>query len=101
LRGADLFAQRDEIAAFIDRAVRAEPDGLWQFVLEPRQEEPLDLLDALLAALRAAPAHLLDRYAAAALSGRLAARRLFIRLAGRRFDPGWVKAAECALRAAW
>ncbi len=100
LRGADLFAQRRAIAAFITRTVRAEPDNLWQFVLEPRREEPLDLLDALLAALRAAPPHLLDRYAAAALSGRRAARRIFIRLDGRRFDPAWVAAAEGVLRAA-
>ena len=88
------------MAYFLARVVRAEPDSLWQFVIEPRQEEPLDLLDALLAALRAAPTHLLDRYAAAAFSGRLAARRIFIRLAGRRFDPDWVEAAECTLRAA-
>ncbi len=100
LRGADLFARRSALAAFITRAVRAEPDNLWQFVLEPRHEEPLDLLDALLAALRAEPPHLLDRYAAASLSGRLAARRIFMRLLGRRFDPGWMDAAERTLRAA-
>ncbi len=99
LRGTDLFAHRDALARLIRRAARAEPDVLWQFVLCPSAEEPLDLLDALAAELRAAPPHLLDRYAVALAAGRLMARRLYVQLPpGRRLDPAWAAAAEAFLR---
>jgi hypothetical protein len=100
LSGNDLYACRGVIKRLLVRVVRTEPDALWQFVLAPAQEEPLDLIDELAGALRNMPAHILDRYASAGLTGRLAARRLCIRLRrGRRYDPAWVAAAEDALRA--
>lgn len=98
LAGEGLFARRHRLADVIGAAIRQDRDTLWQFVLEPRDEEPLDLFDALIAAIRKHPAHLLDRYAAAALHGLVASRRLFVRLpSGRRFGRGWVAAVESLL----
>ncbi len=98
LAGTDLFAARGRIAGVIRQAVRQDPDMLWQFVLEPAGEEPLDLFDELGRVLRRLPAHLIDRYASAALRGRVASRRILVRLPGRRlFDPAWVAAVEDAL----
>lgn len=102
LTGADLFSARGRIAAIIRQAIRQDPDILWQFVLEPGGEEPLDLFDGLVAVVRRQPAHLLDRYAAAALRGRVASRRMLVRLpAHRRFDPAWVLAVEDLLAGAF
>ena len=99
LEGGGLYAHRGRIKQLLSRMVRTEPDVLWQFVLAPTHEEPLDLIDELTEVLRKAPAHILDRYASACLSGRLAARRLCICLqSGRRYDPAWVAAAEAVLR---
>jgi hypothetical protein len=101
-RGPGLFRHRSRIAGAIRRAVRAEPDVLWQFVLALEQEEPLDLLDALVAELRASPGHVLDRYAATRLTRTMSARRLFVLLErGRDYDREWVDAADRALRAAF
>jgi len=95
LRGTRLFEKRERIAMLLCRAVRAEPDILWQFVIEPRQEEPLDLLDSLLAALRRLPSHWLDRLVAPAGKRILAARRLFVSPApGTVLDPDWIRAAD-------
>jgi radical SAM superfamily enzyme YgiQ (UPF0313 family) len=98
IAGPRLFERRDGLARAIIRAVRAEPHGLWQFVLCPEYEEPLDLLDALAAVIRGLPPHVLDRLIATGSPPRLAARRLFVRLSpSRRWDPRWVRAAETLL----
>lgn len=98
LEGPDLFARRAPLAAFLRRAIRSEPDSLFQFVLIPRHEEPLDLLDPLADAIRAAPPHLLDRTAAVALAGKTASRRLLILARpGTRLAADWQAAAEAAL----
>jgi len=95
LQGADLFASRNTLARWIDACVKRHPHTLWQFVLEPRHEEPLDLLEDLTQVLMKAPPHLLDRYAAVAAFHRRAARRLFIRLPPNRpFARDWVTACE-------
>ena len=101
LTGEDLFARREEIAALIRRCVRAEPHILWQFVLAPAAEEPLDLLDALTGVLRALPGHWLDRLVSPPGGpARLCARRLFVKLPrGKRFDPDWVAEADDFLAA--
>jgi hypothetical protein len=94
LSGANLFAHTAEICGIVRRAVRAEPDMLWQFVLRPAAEEPLDLLDALAAELQSHRPHLLDRYAGPSLSGRMVARRVMVQLRrGVRYDAGWVRSA--------
>jgi radical SAM superfamily enzyme YgiQ (UPF0313 family) len=95
---ADLFSRRDELVALIARCIRHEPDMLWQFVLEPDTEEPLDLLDALIAAIRRLPGHWLDRLVSPPGTRRLAARRVMVHLPrGRRFAADWREAAEAIL----
>lgn len=95
LRGSRLFEKRERIAGIIRRAVRSAPDILWQFVLEPLQEEPLDLLDRLLAEIRRLPSHWLDRLVAPPGKRILAARRLFVRpVRGIAVDREWVDACD-------
>jgi radical SAM superfamily enzyme YgiQ (UPF0313 family) len=102
IRGANLFDSREALAGFIRRAIHAEPDTLFQFVLQPENEEPLDLLDTLIATLRRCPSHLLDRYASAAIANKMAARRILVRLPpAPRFDPDWIREAEELLAAAF
>jgi len=100
LRGADLFARREALARVIREAVRAEPHILWQFVLEPQTEEPLDLLDRLVAELRRAPSHVLDRLVAPPGRRILAARRLLVRPArGAAVTSAWLAACDDLLAA--
>ena len=83
----------------IREAVRNEPNILWQFVLAPSNEEPLDLIDLLAEELRHAPGHLNDRWIRFETGGRMATRRLFILLdKGRRYDADWIRASEMLLR---
>jgi hypothetical protein len=101
-RGTGLFAHARLLAEAVRGAIRASPYTLWQFVLEPDTEEPLDLLDSLTAAIRAEPPMIVDRYASVSLRSLTASRRLFIRLRrGRSYDPGWVEAARDALEASF
>ena len=75
-----------------------EPDMLWQFVLAPLQEEPLDLLEALIAAVRRLPPHWLDRLVSPAGTRRFASRRVFVWLPrGHAFDRSWCEEAEALL----
>jgi radical SAM superfamily enzyme YgiQ (UPF0313 family) len=101
ISGENLFARRGEIAALIRRCVRAEPHILWQFVLEPAAEEPLDLLDALVGVFRKLPGHWLDRLVSPpGGKPRFCARRLFVKVPrGGSFDPLWIKEAEALLAA--
>ena len=95
LSGTDLFSYREAIAAFIRRQVLAEPHILWQFVLEPTEEEPLDLFDFLIAAFGKLPGHWLDRLVSPPGQKRLCARRLFVKLPrGHAFDPAWIDEVE-------
>lgn len=97
-KGADLFAQRAHLGNFIHHAIRTLPDTLFQFVLVPQFEEPLDLLDDLIARIRKEPSHLIDRYAAVALEDKIASRRLMIQLPkGRALSRGWANEAEAIL----
>lgn len=95
LAGRDLYGRRDRIRGILRQAAAQDPDMLWQFVLCPEAEEPLDLIDDMAAELRRQPAHLLDRYANARLTGRRSARRVFLQFKPRgRFDGDWVAAAD-------
>lgn len=101
-RGADLFAHRSALLAWVQRALRREPHVLWQFVLEPRHEEPLDLVDVLVEAIDDAPGHFLDRISIHADGPVRAARRVFVRLRSpAAFTRSWTQAAEDLLRAAF
>ncbi|MBI3986024.1 MAG: B12-binding domain-containing radical SAM protein [Lentisphaerae bacterium] len=97
--GADLYAQRHTLRNIIRQALTSEPHSLWQFVLNPLAEEPLDLVDALVSVIRAFPPHLLDRSLATDHGNRLASRRLFVQLSpGRRYARSWQDAAEALLQ---
>lgn len=101
-QGPNLFAQRKDLGAFIQRAIRMLPDNLFQFVLVPQSEEPLDLLDELLTVMRRAPTHLNDRYASVALEDKIASRRLMILLPkGRAISKEWAAEAESILETAF
>ncbi len=79
-----------EAPRMIQQAISDEPDILWQFVLCAEREEPIELLEALIATVKKQPLHLLDRFASAELFGQIASRRIFVRLQkGRKYDAGW------------
>ena len=100
LTGSNFFARRDAVAARIRSCVRDEPHILWQFVLEMREEEPLDLFDYLIAVFRKLPGHWLDRLVSPPGQRRLCARRLFVKLPrGTRIDPAWAGEVEDLLGA--
>lgn len=102
LTGRDLYGECEALSRFIRTTLRREPDSLFQFVLCPSQEEPLDLLDKLIAVIRSQPQHLTDRYAPVALGGKIASRRLMVKLpVGRMFSRTWVNAAEHLLDSAF
>ncbi len=102
LAGDNLFARQAELAGLICRAVRHEPDVLWQFVLQPAHEEPLDLLEHLAQTIQGLPTHWLDRLVSPGYPPRCAARRLLVRLPSRPpFDPGWCADAEELLRSSF
>jgi len=100
--GVDLFARRKAIAHFIKRTIRDLPDNLFQFVLIPEAEEPLDLLDELIAVIRRHPSHLIDRYACVALENKIVSRRLMVQLPqDRSLSREWADEAETILSAAF
>jgi hypothetical protein len=94
-RGQHLFAHRDDMMSVIAKAIREEPHALWQFVLNTNQEEPLDLLEEMIAQIRRFPAHWIDRFASVAAWERIASRRVFVLLRrGRYYSRSWIEAAE-------
>ena len=96
--GASLFAHRRKITAAIRRAILAEPHLLWQFVLNPEEEEPFDLLDEMIAEIRKHPSHWIDRFAYVAGWNRIASRRIFVLLKRScSYSPSWINAAETLL----
>ena len=98
-RGADLFARRAALRDAIRRAVTAEPRILWQFVLVPEHEEPLDLLDELTAELERFPTLVNDELIELHSPGRRVSRRIMIQLRrDRRYDREWQAAAEELLK---
>lgn len=97
-RGDDLWARRGELLRAVRRARRDGPHALWQFVLRPAGEEPLDLLDLLIDELRKWPRLWLDRLGAAAARDQLASRRVFVLLRrGGTYSRAWVNEAEALL----
>jgi pyruvate-formate lyase-activating enzyme len=97
IHGANLFEHRVAMTELIENAISNEPDGLWQFVLVPEHEEPLDLIEDLAECIRRQPPHLLDRFASAAAFGLTVSRRLYIRT-NKTFSEEWTAAAEELLR---
>jgi radical SAM superfamily enzyme YgiQ (UPF0313 family) len=93
--GEDLYAHRQSILPMIHTAILSEPNMLWQFVLQPVQEEPLDLVDDMIAEIKKLPNHWIDRFASVAGWGCIASRRVFVLLKPySRCSPSWIAAAE-------
>lgn len=96
--GCDLWGSRQRIVQAIRRALAHEPHILWQFVLVPNHEEPLDLLDVMSDEIRRAPVHLNDRWASVMFAGKIASRPVMVQLARRGLcSPSWIRAAEALL----
>jgi len=95
LDGDDLFGHREWVACVIRRAIRTEPHTLWQFVLSPWKEEPLDLADFAAGVIAAERDHFLDRLKPREGTGHTVSRRVFILLKKqRRYSVSWQTAAE-------
>lgn len=89
------YERLPQIIETIKAAVKREPHILWQFVLNVREEFPLDMLDEMVAVLRGLPSHWLDRLVSPLGQQKRVARRLFIRLApDAMIDASWKDAAE-------
>jgi len=98
ISSSNLFAQRNTLSNLLRQQVLAEPHTLWQFVMQPTTEEPLDLFEQLIQTLRACPSHWLDRLVAPPGQRRLCARRIFVHLPRKQtFDPTWIDAVESIL----
>jgi tRNA A37 methylthiotransferase MiaB len=97
-KAPSLFAHRKELTTMVRKAISSEPNMLWQFVLQPEREEPLDLLDVMIAEIRKEPLLWTDRFASVAGWDRIASRRIFVLLKpSARYSKSWVKAVEALL----
>jgi radical SAM superfamily enzyme YgiQ (UPF0313 family) len=98
LKDDDLFANRAWVGRVITAAILAEPDMLWQFVLCPAREEPLDLIELAAAAINRAPDHFVDRLKIRKPGEHRVSRRVFVLLRdGCRYDRRWQAEAESLL----
>ncbi|MEI6891309.1 MAG: radical SAM protein [Pontiella sp.] len=97
ISGSNLFSHRTAITELIHRAIAGEPDGLWQFILIPKHEEPLDLIRELASAIHQHPPHMLDHFASAAAFEVIVSRRLYLRT-NASISKDWNHAAEELLR---
>jgi len=99
IHSADFWSDRRQLARLMHRCIRFEPHLLWQFVLVPEHEEPLDLLDYLATELKKHKPLVNDGLIGTSLHGRRVSRRIFIRLPARgNFSRSWQRAAEAVLR---
>ncbi len=99
ISGKNLFDNCEKIESLIASAISKEPDCLWQFVLEPEAEEPLDLLINLAETICAQESHMIDRFASATAFNLLFSRRLFVRIKNPlNFSKEWRIEAENLLR---
>jgi hypothetical protein len=101
ISGNDLYGRRADIVGIIRMAIKKEPFIMWQFVLAPASEEPLDLLDTMIACIDEFPRHFLDNLTVAD-DGCRVARRIFVLLdRNRRYDRNWVSAVADLLAASF
>ena len=95
IQGRGLYLHRERIHAMVRRAIEEEPHMLWQFVLNPEEEEPLNLMEEMIDVIHAYPSQWLDRFSSVAAWERVASRRIFVLLKrGRTYSRAWIKAAE-------
>jgi hypothetical protein len=82
----------------VSQAITIEPNMLWQFVIRPEEEEPLDLLKDMIKEIRKFPTHWLDHFAHASCWERLAGRRVFVHLKRNcSYSHEWIQACETLL----
>jgi hypothetical protein len=97
-KAPSLFAYQKRLTVILKKAISSEPNMLWQFVLQPDHEEPLDLLDDMIAELKKWPNHWTDRFASVAGWSRIASRRVFVLLKpSGPYSQSWATAAEALL----
>lgn len=97
-KAPSLFAHRKRLTAMVRKAISSEPNMLWQFVLQPEHEEPLDLFDEMIAEIRNRPPLWTDRFASVAGWDRIASRRVFVLLKpSGRYSRSWIEATEALL----
>jgi hypothetical protein len=97
-KAPSLFAYRKRLTALLRKALSSESNMLWQFVLQPAHEEPLDLIDDMISELRKRPNHWTDRFASVAGWDRIASRRVFVLLKpSGPYSQSWATAAEALL----
>ncbi len=97
-KAQSLFAYRRKLTAMVRKALSLEPNVLWQFVLYPEHEEPLDLFDDMIAEIRRRPRLWRDRFASVAGWDRIASRRVFVLLnPSAQYSNSWLAAAEALL----
>lgn len=98
-RSEDLYRQTPGILGILRKAVKDEPHILWQFVLFVSREEPLNLLEAMIAELQTHPELWVDRFTSVSGWQRRVSRRLYVQiLPGRVLSRDWIRAAEDLLR---
>jgi radical SAM superfamily enzyme YgiQ (UPF0313 family) len=94
----DLYLNRSVILNVVSQAITIEPNMLWQFVIRPEEEEPLDLLKDMIKEIRKFPTHWLDHFAHASCWERLAGRRVFVHLKRNcSYSHEWIQACETLL----
>ena len=97
-RGHDLYMNKSGILNILRRVIAEEPHMLWQFVIRPEEEEPIDLLKDMISEISKQPTHWLDRFAHASCWERIAARRVFVHLIrNRSYSHEWIHACEALL----
>lgn len=100
IKDNDFFSSMPRLLDVIKTAVINEPDILWQFVLCPVYEEPLDIFDAMIAVLEQMPHHFIDRLRARANKQNQSARRVMVLLSPhRRYNQSWINAVNSLLLA--
>ena len=100
IKDNDFFRSMPRLLDVIKTAVINEPDILWQFVLCPVYEEPLDIFDAMIAVLEQMPHHFIDRLRARANKQNQSARRFMVLLSPhRRYNQSWINAVNSLLSA--
>jgi hypothetical protein len=99
IAGEDLFSIRNAICTTIRNAILNEPHVLWQFVLSPAREEPLDLLSMAADEIDGLPRQFIDRMTFSERGDEIVSRRIFVMLRrGRRYSRRWMAASEEYLR---
>lgn len=90
ISGKDLFAKRNSVLSLIRKAISDEPFILWQFVIAPASEEPLDLFEAMISEIDDYPRHFIDMMTVVPEKNDRVARRIMVLLRkGMRYGNSW------------